>query len=50
MRARDRFARFAARSNGHTSAMAHSKDLKDVRVAVLATEGFEQAELVEPVK
>jgi protease I len=30
--------------------MAHSKDLKDVRVAVLATEGFEQAELVEPVK
>jgi protease I len=30
--------------------MAHSKDLKDLRVAVLATEGFEQAELVEPVK
>ena len=30
--------------------MAQANDLSNYRVAVLATEGFEQAELLEPVK
>ncbi len=44
------FAGFVIAARGHLTAMAQMKNLTNYHVAVLATDGFEQAELEEPVR